>query len=222
MEGSQRQGTGLARPGAPAPPVRHQIEANPGWNLTNKKGYRGRTWRTPGRAISRQPQKAKQRKQPKHPRILKGRMFRMFRITPPMFPMRPQMFRIALRRSLNGGPKNPTKSTSVSDVSDVSLLADRGGGLPKLRARLHPMFPMRPQMFPMFPITSSTAVVRSAPTAAVPAATRSSVSGGQRPAASGMRRPLLAPPGPGPRPRAARPLIRAPRSCRPLPRPRSE
>ena len=26
--------------------------------------------------------------------------------------------------SLNGGPKNPTKSTSVSDVSDVSLLAD--------------------------------------------------------------------------------------------------
>ena len=49
-----------------------------------------------------------------------------------------RMFRIALRVSdeapnvsdsppdvsLNGGPKNPTKSTSVSDVSDVSLLAD--------------------------------------------------------------------------------------------------
>ncbi len=36
------------------------------------------------------------------------------------------MFRIAPNASLNGGPKNPMKSTSVSDVSDVSLLADEG------------------------------------------------------------------------------------------------
>ena len=36
LEGPQRQGTGLARPGAPPPPVRHQIEASPGWNHQQK------------------------------------------------------------------------------------------------------------------------------------------------------------------------------------------
>ena len=35
------------------------------------------------------------------------------------------MLRIAPNASLNGGPKSPMKSTSVSDVSDVSLLADQ-------------------------------------------------------------------------------------------------
>ena len=36
VEGSQRQGTGFARPGAPPPPVRHQIEANPGGSHQQK------------------------------------------------------------------------------------------------------------------------------------------------------------------------------------------
>ena len=56
---------------------------------------------------------------------IKGQMFPMFPISPLMFRMRPKMFRMAPGVSLNGGPKNPTKSTSVSDVSDVSLLADQ-------------------------------------------------------------------------------------------------
>ena len=36
--------------------------------------------------------------------------------------------------SLNGGTKNPTKSTSVSDVSDVSILADGAGREPDVAA----------------------------------------------------------------------------------------
>ena len=37
VEGSQRQGTGLARLVAPPPPVRHQVEANPGWSHQQKR-----------------------------------------------------------------------------------------------------------------------------------------------------------------------------------------
>ena len=79
---------------------------------TNKKGYQRADLVDAWARYLPPPRQAKQGKQPKHSRISNAQVFRM----------KPKMFRIAPRTfPLNGGTKNPTKSTSVSDVSDVSI-----------------------------------------------------------------------------------------------------
>ena len=90
LEGSQRQGTGLARPGAPAPPVRHQIEANPGGRSDQQKGLRaGGPGGRLGALSPASRRKRNMRNKPKQPSNFKGLG------CSPMFPMSPEMFRIA-------------------------------------------------------------------------------------------------------------------------------
>ena len=88
-----------------------------------RKATSGPISRTHGTAISRHLQTSETSETAETIQHFQGAVSDVSDSSPP-FRMRPRMFRIATTASLNGGPKSQMKSTSVSDVSDVSLLAD--------------------------------------------------------------------------------------------------
>ena len=159
VEGSQRQGTGLARPGAPPPPVRHQIEANPGGNHQQKGLPAGGPGGRLGALSPVIPDKRNKRNSRNNPAFSRADVSDVSDSSSAVSDEAPNVSDSPPDVSLNGGPKNPMKSTSVSDVSDVSLLAD------------HERRTSEPSM----------AAVRSARNAAILAATKSSSATGRRP-----------------------------------------